>query len=242
MPIQFKQIKQETLFLQSSSQRKKKRKADKVRESSAAALKPVGWYYYYYNVHLMIPLECNTSLMIRVHWDVIYDCAPLPFDISRESAFEDYDMPRYVAVMSESLSLPLSLSPTAIDVPRFDPPHPAAAAVLRSSLLQPSKFPPTLEIRRNYPQKQTEKATRVVSAPPMGLERWWRWRFNNGVCNWTRPKGLLSLAPVDDPPGTPNPAVTPYDSIGRKVSRSQRRSLEWHVACGRPVGRKWGGR
>ena len=52
----------------------------------------------------------RSLLMIRVHWDVIYDCAPLPFDIFLNGAFEDDDMPRYVAAESGSLTLSLSLS------------------------------------------------------------------------------------------------------------------------------------
>jgi hypothetical protein len=77
----------------------------------------------------------QSSLMIRVHWDVIYDRAPLPFDIFLKGAFEDDDMPRYVGAESDlSLSPRVFPPPTAIDAPRFDPTQAAAAAVLRSSL------------------------------------------------------------------------------------------------------------
>ena len=145
----------------------------------------------------------RSLLMIRVHWDVIYDRAPLPFDIFLNGAFEDDDMPRYVAAESGSLTLSLSLSVssphprqlTSQGLTQPKPRQPRFCVLPFPSSSSAFEIPPGPRDATKLPeQTNRKKDTRVVSAPPMGLERWWRWRFNNGVCNWTRPK-RPSLSP-----------------------------------------------
>lgn len=135
----------------------------------------------------------------------------LPFDIFLNGAFEDDDMPRYVAAESGSLTLSLRVfpPPTAIDVPRFDPTEAAAAAVLRSSL--PFFFFSLRNSPRPSRRDETPRTNKPEKGHTCGL------RASNGigkmvamaVQQWRlqldSTKKAFSLAPVDDPPGPPTP-------------------------------------
>lgn len=103
--------------------------------------------------------------MIRVHLDVIYDRAPLPFDIFLKGAFEDDDMPRYVAAESGSLTLSLSLSvssphprqltPRGLTQPK--PRQPRFCVLPFPSSSSTFEFPPDPRDETKLPKKQTEK-------------------------------------------------------------------------------------